>query len=1557
MIQAVYVDSRTAASKLVEYIRYQKNYDMYQTTTIAGSYVWQIQRSELLYTSMVRFFNLSCYRNVKISHDFRAKMRDQLFSVSGVPTMTIPRQLIGDPNSRTQKPFDVVLMAAGRIDEAHKVPDLVKLSEPTTYQSSENIKKVSRDVDKQLYQMTEKDLIEAINGMVAKEDYNKVDIDNLNDGFTITTVDSDKGWKTKDTFKREFSKSRLGSNPYGQQLHSNEDDYLEFYQHREQPVNMYMMTNQSNPQESSKFGAQNDNTGTSVSQGGQIQSSNGREMPSTGVDSFAMLIGNYGIANSFFDQQQISQQNRETSSQNQIYNDIRDTTPGEGISPFITDQTNSNQTHPNSISAGQQNQREPPGQTPRFADGPKSFFNEHENKLITNFNNSPSNRLKLLLFPDVMISAPKAKISDFLRYFPKLILEKTEYLCELTESVDPCTFRYSLPLLPLFMSDLPGNLLLQISDTLRVNLQWYPDMAVYYGHAEQDKDILATLKPIELPTDRISGLTAALKEGECYNVEIQELKVMPGFGVRAKVIEFQAEVQVVIVEESSYHAQERIGPPQYLRNQKSLCSTIDDIDTIELPYFCKAVLGKLGTKSHGSELFYESHQGAEDYCYLLGYFATHHFPGAVLKQLSKIQFATALQSEFPGTFNNNESLNRTIDSLDKSVTHNDLVDFYNEDLLNFMVSSWGKDLIPRRLESPEEVTQLILAKNIAKKVMTYYFSSMIHFQQQDRHQIYNVFLLDKSKVLLEVGMPAEEAFHLLYWIEICLFGYNMKRCHLSLNTIEYSMTFLKVFLREVDKDTFNSLTDQSISLDSLIMPFLMSNFSILAQSHLITKFWKMQLIFSRFSLNLSSQGPQEESGTVDEYLGPMSVFHLLQIWLIIDSMDSIKFNLPSLTQVDLSLAQNLLKEALLYNLSLPWDQLLYSASNFIFDTLSKLPGAKRLASDLLTIERRSMLGTKKLADGVAKLNARLNIAGSDLSRVVDLWFNAVTQERGLGSQNGHLRLTIDRLLDGPDTGRGSKSEGKRGRGMDSWKCEEVLKQLMTKNAIVENKTGLNNPENFTEKVDTLNFLSLNGVIDPTISRSSDIQFENIATSWSFEDIATFMKSEMRDENFFKLAISRLLQSNANDSIGTTIFELFKKKSKQPSDDDSTPVASLATFLLATISSLHESSVVKKRQLVNIALFFQEVANCSLSGYSSDQEEPLSYQVVTAILHCVSTFNSLQVPLTQLASQPLKNIRPSLIRASMGTSLILSTPLTSLISKISAYKYCTTMKTNTDLDNRATMATLVGRASARLLPGAENGAVVRMTFMDADGKIVGRKVEIGEDVAGLGEEKVVRQESRGVSLLGKNQNAQKSQGNFSSSKKYSEEELLCMLDQLNCFYTYELTFTNIEQYDNYAIPTTILPALNFEVYISGTSIGFFKILTKLDMEVYRDPYLAMSPPQISQGSSGRHTYTITQPLCILLQPTFSLTILVRHYVTQILASSISEDSINMKHALSKCLFIIGYDPGAVGDQNSQARGNLKPEHSLLSNEAIKKQIASSNQVDLIAYTISTNTTSN
>ena len=144
MIQAVYVDSRTAASKLVEYIRYQKNYDMYQTTTIAGSYVWQIQRSELLYTSMVRFFNLSCYRNVKISHDFRAKMRDKLFSVSGVPTMTIPRQLIGDPNSRTQKPFDVMLMAAGRIDEADKVPDLVKLSEPTTYRSSENIKKVSR---------------------------------------------------------------------------------------------------------------------------------------------------------------------------------------------------------------------------------------------------------------------------------------------------------------------------------------------------------------------------------------------------------------------------------------------------------------------------------------------------------------------------------------------------------------------------------------------------------------------------------------------------------------------------------------------------------------------------------------------------------------------------------------------------------------------------------------------------------------------------------------------------------------------------------------------------------------------------------------------------------------------------------------------------------------------------------------------------------------------------------------------------------------------------------------------------------------------------------------------------------------------------------------------------------------------------------------------------------------------------------------------------------------------------------------------------------------------
>jgi hypothetical protein len=1516
-----------------------------------GAYVWQLERAELLYAAMVRFFASDCVRHAKILLETQKRVRDKLFAIQADSIPRVQAQETAQVANSEDKPFNLGEILKNYVEGGpqtmfweSEAASFAFLEQPTVSESSINSKKVSQVETKHEHLMSKEELMLAIDDMIVNEDHNKIKLvipDNL---LTAATADTPRA----NDFSKEFSqfKMELFNNLDKGHIHQgfNQEDYLEFAPPEKKPMPLYMLRPQQEPQNSQA----NINTSAIPSDRTNIDSSqsfNRADRSMTFTPSQGNIIGNStsnGISPA--DQSTFSPEFNQSSRHPIQINTNEGTRHPPTISPFNEDTSGSR----NSKEFGLDLTTPPPQDTPKFAQFQEGFFKPKDttSTVIKGFLRNSS--FKLWLIPNLILSFEKARGSQILSFSPSIFFQEMEFTCSLDGTEDACTFVYSIPLHPYFCKELPRSLELRFALGNSIKLEWHNSIDAFIG-SSVNNEVIGYIKPIFFRIEEIRGLTNSPKiEGISSQHEVSELNLCSGFLELPFISQINQQKEVIQIEESLASNQERFIIPQFILKSEQINNAIIQCSNMDLTVFCQVILSKLGTSLSMTESLYQPKMNAQDMCMMLGYLATCMLPKSNKQELYHSQFVDSLQNSFPGTFEDEVSFQKFIETLDNRVIHNDLIDFYNEDQLNFVVSSWGKKLLPRRLETPEEVPLLINAQNLVIKVLSYHFNSVSYQVKRGRHHVYDLFLLERAKVMIEYGLLPIEAFKLLYWMDSSLFLEIEQDGSHFLTKTEYTLTFFKALLREVDKDTFNMITEHNISLDTLLSPFFLSNFAIISDSKLVSKFWDMQCLFSRFRLKASPS----LGGDSAAYLGPMSAFHLLQVWLVIDSMDSDKFSPPSLTTVNLDQLQTSLTQAITFNLGLPWDQLLYSACNFMYGTLTRQPGAERLAADLETLERRAAGGMKRAADAVAVVNARLAVGYRDVRRLLVNWALVVGKERGNGGDGQEVNFGSHALkINGPDALPRAVRQKRLDREMKHWSCEDVLRFVVNKRSQNEEEAGLHDRDKLVEKIDMLNFLNLNGVFDPTIVSSSEIEFDKIATKWTIEDISTCLKSEMRDEDFFKQFIQELVPTQQQVDISKMIFSLFQSQKQSNGAFNSNNSASFSTFILSVITSLPESGIIKKRLLTMIAEIFQAIFNSSNEGQSQENHEGLSFSIVTGILKAITTFSSLEIPMSQLPSNPLASHKPKLLRATIGPSLLLSTPFTSEVSRQLAFRYCTSLQSvDAQLFHQpSSLRAMVTRASSRLLPGSELGSVARLSIIDDNDRLTGLRIEASQSIPTL------ERSSNPLQMLG-DRIRKKITTKFmkkTSEKKFSEDEFLSMLDQTNKFYDYRLEYTALEQYDNYLIPWEHTIKLTIEMNIGNKRIGYLRIEFCKDMLAFKDPFVGIFDTSTVRKEENSSTYIVIQPTCLLLHSVFTISLLVRSFMTFILESDNSEVSKSLKAVLDQSLISLSMTPNGNNPSNS----TLNTEHSLLSNLEIKESITSSVSASLIAFTIATTLTSN
>jgi hypothetical protein len=456
-------------------------------------------------------------------------------------------------------------------------------------------------------------------------------------------------------------------------------------------------------------------------------------------------------------------------------------------------------------------------------------------------------------------------------------------------------------------------------------------------------------------------------------------RLIEGRGIRSYVQRTEQGETIVYYESSEYDEARRLCPPEIEFKDDIISRGIINSVKLELSLACRAILTKIGTTVFGPELMSQTTMNADELACMLAYSVCIGLPPRSRRALYDLNIAKALEAYYPMNFKEDMSVQTFLESLDTQFFHNDVVDFFNEDTLGLEISPWGKLILPGRLKDPKEIPSLIMSHVLAARITNLQISSLAFNKQKTKTPLYDVFLVERCKVPVAYGMEPSQALRLLTWIEYqgsYLSNPPVAR-EFAFSKPENVVTYLKYFLREVDRETFDLLTEQNVSLDTVFLPFIMSNFAILPSTSQVMLFWDLQAFFCLLL------PPMASPKLPPSLLSWLSAFQLLQVWLIIDSMDNPSFHVPP--NSSLPGLMNAITTAITYNLSLPMDQLLYSLTNFLFDTIGKSYLAEGFLREMAILERRGREGGWRVAEAIALTGAMLGIGGAQLTSGINLW--------------------------------------------------------------------------------------------------------------------------------------------------------------------------------------------------------------------------------------------------------------------------------------------------------------------------------------------------------------------------------------------------------------------------------------------------------------------------------------------------------------------------------------------------------------------------------------------
>lgn len=139
------------------------------------------------------------------------------------------------------------------------------------------------------------------------------------------------------------------------------------------------------------------------------------------------------------------------------------------------------------------------------------------------------------------------------------------------------------------------------------------------------------------------------------------------------------------------------------------------------------------------------------------------------------------------------------------------------------------------------------------------------------------------------------------------------------------LDYIKFLMIKRHKNMLDELTKDGTNLDCVLKPFLLSNFAICENSTAILMWWELQLYFGFF-----------DDQDIKSTTGYLSFFHLTQIWLLIEAMNSItlkkllKVHSDSDDPVNAEKLIEGLKTSVSRILSGDRNQLLLGLSSFVF---------------------------------------------------------------------------------------------------------------------------------------------------------------------------------------------------------------------------------------------------------------------------------------------------------------------------------------------------------------------------------------------------------------------------------------------------------------------------------------------------------------------------------------------------------------------------------------------------------------------------------------------------
>jgi hypothetical protein len=361
----------------------------------------------------------------------------------------------------------------------------------------------------------------------------------------------------------------------------------------------------------------------------------------------------------------------------------------------------------------------------------------------------------------------------------------------------------------------------------------------------------------------------------------------------------------------------------FVAHDEWLTSTLALLKSSELSFVAKCILTKLSSHNLNEDMFMRNNRSQEDAISMFSYTLCFSLPPRAKQAMYEAAFLRALKNYFPNIATADLNVASFLDNLDNQVIYSDLVEFMNEDVLSFVISNFGKFIMAKRLTSPKESLQLVKSHLIGTKLFNLLLCSLLSSKTPGKVVAYDIYCIERAKLLVEEDLSPQQALLMLL--------FNFDQLHfqvgeVSVRKLSHILEFTKFIFYKVDRDTFEKLTQNNLSIDLLFTPFLLSNFSVCHNSKKVLRFWELQMMFCHTA-----------QGEIFRFDRNLSAYHLLQVWLLLDSLGHPSFQeyLEAGEEHTYEEMITQIKKAVTKSLDLDYDEMLYSMSNFLNETLSK----------------------------------------------------------------------------------------------------------------------------------------------------------------------------------------------------------------------------------------------------------------------------------------------------------------------------------------------------------------------------------------------------------------------------------------------------------------------------------------------------------------------------------------------------------------------------------------------------------------------------------------------